>query len=264
MADKTEFEAELANFTAGNVHSVGDLSKGSFAQVPEGYRIEALESLQDAPNRVRERRCFRDTASLAKYLNRFQTPTSILFSAPTSQKITAVIDYHGSQDDPKHGDHSATFDAQWGSHYALWRKASGQTMSQVKAGLFLEERAIDVIEPDAASIMDMVMNFDALKKVTFKQSTRLHDGQRQFTYNEENEVRGNVTLPERIKLRIPVFDGQEPDVFLVRVRYRIEDGSLMFSFEIHDQDDLERTAFERCEDSLIAEMTTPLELLRVV
>jgi len=86
--------------------------------------------------------------------------------------------------------------------------------------------------------------------VTFKQSTRLHSGERQFVYAEENEVRGQINLPEMISLRLPVYEGMEPDVIKVRIRYRIDDGKLTFAFLIDQRPKLEMTAFERCEDAL--------------
>ena len=69
-----------------------------------------------------------------------------------------------------------------------------------------------------------------------------------------------MTLPERIEILVPIFEGQEPDVISVRVKYRIEDGSLRFSFEIHDKDLVEQTAFERCEDALSSEVADLLIL----
>ena len=118
--------------------------------------------------------------------------------------------------------------------------------------------------PDAASIMDMVMTFDATKKVTFRQSDRLHDGQRQLTYTEENEVRGNVILPERMTILVEVLEGQKPERINIRVRYRIEDGRLTFLFEIHDQADAERVAFDRAEAALEAALTIKPPVLRMV
>lgn len=262
MADKTEFDAERDHISAQSVGVAAN--SNTFVVVPQGYNIEGLEQFQPAPNRVVTDYKFRDTKSLATYLNRFQGAETTLFSAPTRQMISAVLDHHGATDAPSHCDHKAAFHAQFTSQYQAWRSVHGKSMSQISAGLFLEERAIDVVDPDAATIMDLVMTFDAIKKVNFRQSQRLHDGQRQFSYVEENEVRGAVTLPERILIKVPVFDGQEPDTIRIRIKYRIEDGSLSFTFEIHERDDVERVAFERCEDSLLSDMKVPLDLLRVV
>lgn len=259
MADKTEFEAVLKTAQSAREFTVNGSTV--FAH-DASVDLTDMENFMERPRRMRGHTRFRDTKSLAAYLERFEQPHSIAFSDPVRHTIEACIDWHDHNEQlPNHVDHKASFIAQKTAEYQAWVEVHKKPMSQVAAGMFLEERAVDVIEPDAASIMDMVMQFDALKRVTFRQSTRLHDGQRQFTYSEESEARGAVTLPERIKIRVPVFDGQEPDVIPIRVKYRIEDGSLKFTFEIHDRSKVETTAFERCEDALAKE--TSILMLRV-
>lgn len=265
MADLTEKQAAAKLQTIHENHAYFNPTlSGNFAVVPDGFSITSLEKYQTAPNRMTGKKVFRDIDSLAKYLERFEKPNSVAFSCPHERLIRTEIDHHDGKDGVAgFCEHHANFSAIFTAEYQAWRSFCGTWVSQKDAGEFLEERAVDVIEPDAASIMDMVMSFDALKKVTFKQSTRLHDGQRQFTYNEENEVRGNVTLPERLKIRLPIFDRQEPDQFRVNVRFDIQDGKLRFQFRIHNQQALEDIAFERCEDAL--RVARPeLLILRVV
>lgn len=237
--------------------------RGAYAVVPDGWRVEPLAHLQDRPNRISTDLAFRTTKALATYVDRFRQPETLLFSAPNEFAIRAEIDYHSATDGPSHCAHVARFCAQFHPAYEAWRTIHGKMMGQVQAGLFLEERAVDVIEPDAAAIFEMVMQFDALTRVTFRQSTRLHDGSRQFTYTEEAEARGSVTLPERITLLLPVFEGQDPQRIVVRLRYRIEEGKLRFAFEVHDKAMMELRAFQRCEDALLSELAAPLPLLPV-
>lgn len=262
MADKTEFEAMDDAANANNVQAAANL--GSFVTLPAGYAVRDLEALQPTPNRVRQDLRFRDTDSLAAYLNIFQTTSSLLFSRPAEFNITAIVDYHASAKAPSHCDHRATFCAQFDAAYTAWQAMHGKPISQTQAGAFLEERAVDVTVPDAAAIMDMVMTFDAVKKVNFRSSERLRDGQRQFSYVEENEVRGAITLPESITIGVPVFEGMPPDQIRLRMKYRITEGSLTFIFEIHDKAGVERKAFERCEAALLGEMQKPLPMMRVV
>lgn len=261
MADKTEHEALrddqiVTEQVASALNGVGMMA------LPEGYSVHDAEKFFPQPRRTTASYSFRDTKSLATYLNRFATDATILFSKPGSCKITAQVD-HDTPEQASHRSHSATFAAQWDDRYSAWRQIHDKLMSQTEAGLFLEERAMDITEPDAASVMDIVMTFDAVKKVSFRQSTRLHSGQRQFTYVEDDEqTKGNITLPERLRLRLPIFEGQEPDMVDVLVRYRIDDGKLRFAFKIHNRNELENVAFERCEDSLQTELQRDLMLVR--
>ena len=256
MADLTEHEALERSAVAAAASFDREL-KGQFAVVPDGFKVECLQDWQDKPNRHKADHRFVDVASLAGYLNKFATDDTLLTADFAAGKVCAVID-GDSKDVPSHRDHKARFEAQQSDQIKAWLSISGKGMSQVAFGLFLEDRAIDVIEPDAASVMDMVMTFDATKKVSFKSSQRLHDGQRQFQYVEENETRGAVTLPDHFMVLAPIYRGMEPQRIKFMVRYRIEDGALRFQVDMHDKDRVMREAFERCVDALQSEIKLDL------
>jgi len=257
MADKTEYEAQRDDVAAGDVSRPPMDGRGLFATLPEGYTVHSLEQYQDRPNRIRADRVFADVPSLAKYLGRFETVDSMGFANSSSRSIHVVIDYHAAEEDnphdvsPSHCEHNASFKARYSEPYKAWRGLHDRGgIRQKTAGEFLEDRAQDVKSPAPADIMDMVMNFEALKKVDFKSSTRLRDGSVQFVYVEETEARGQVTVPEYLTLFVPVFDGMDPQEIRVRIKYRIEEGRLLFAFEIHDIQTLEDEAFGRCVDAL--------------
>ena len=259
MADETTILSGVRdiidNAAAREIKFVEPGVFGQFVTLPDGYHVASLENLQSRPNRIVAAPMFRDVASLASYLERFEKKDSVAFSRPADSDIRVVIDHHDREfqaevPHPNWCEHSATFKACFTPEYNAWRRIDHKEMGQVAALEFLEERAIDVIDPGAAEMMDIIMNFEALKRVTFRQSTRLNDGQRQFLYHEENEVKGQIVLPEFVRLHLPVYEGMEPDMIKVRVRYRINDGKLTFIFLIHERQRLETTAFERCEDAL--------------
>lgn len=251
MTDMLNVVREIADTAACNIrHTTDEGRAGQFMALPDGYSIHSLEDLQGAPNRISAERRFRDVVSLAGYLARFELPESVALSRPDENEIRVVIDHHKASDAPAWTSHTAAFRACFTPEYAAWRNIDRKPMGQVAALEFLEERAVDVVSPGPADIMEIIMNFDALKRVTFKQSTRLHSGERQFVYAEENEVKGQINLPEVVSLRLSVYEGMEPDVVKVRIRYRIEDGRLTFVFLIDQRPKVEITAFERREDAL--------------
>jgi len=253
----------ISDLSSSSVSHQASAYRGGFAVVPDGYSLVSVEDFQDDPNRIKTNLVFRDFKSLSSYLKRFSLQDALAMASPGQKEILVTIDHH-ADGKPSHCGHKAKLSAVLASPYSSWREVNGKPLSQTEAGLFLEERAIDVKKPDAASIMEIVMNFDALKKVTFKSRRKLHDGSIQFEYNEENEQRGNVTLPESIEILSPVYEGQEPQVIQIRVRYRIEDGRLRFSFEVHDIAEVERIAFEKLRDAFQVEMGGDFEVLNVI
>lgn len=258
MADLTEAQAALAAHTAAGIE-FAPAETGQFAALPEGYYVASLEAYQAMPNRHRADHRFVAVASLAEYINRFGSDRTMISADYSAAKIGSVID-GDSKDEPSHKEHSARFEAQLSDKVKAWLGICAKPLTQVQFGLFLEDRAVDVVVPDAADVMEMVMKFDATKKVSFKSSTRLSDGSRQFQYVEDNDTRGGVTLPDHFIIFAPVYRGMEPQKIKFMVRYRIEDGSLRFQVEMHDKDEVLREAFERCVDALKTDLTIDLPI----
>lgn len=222
--------------------------------------------LRERPRRLSEAITVRTPASLAAYMNLYAPQDHMAFvhsADPFSVRV--VLDYHGAID----GDKPAA--AAWGGHiitlmprfapaYAAWRKINRNSLGQREAMEFLEDRLIDVTKPDAADIMDMVMNFDGLTKVTFSSSQRLTDGRVQVIYKEEEADSGKVTFYDEMTLLVPVFEGAEPEPVKIRVRHRTRDGNLSFIFVIGNIEDLEQRAFQRMCDvwrTLLPELGAP-------
>ena len=260
MADFTEVEAtNRATAAAISVLNFDRVERGQFAALPEDFRVHDLAQYQDAPNSIEADHQFVDVRSLATYLNKFAGDDTMICADYGDGAISCVIDGDGP-DRPSHKRHKATFTAQKSDVLAAWLKICGKAMSQVEFGMFLEDRAVDVVQPEAADIMDMVMTFDAIKKVTFKSSTRLSDGSRQFQYVEDNEQRGGVTLPDHFIVLAPLYRGMEPQKIKFMVRYRIADGNLKFQVDMHDKDTVMREAMDRCVDALKADMKADLPI----
>lgn len=249
MAERTEHEA-IEYSTAGAISrlSFEPAQTGNFAVVPQGWTVEDLEAYQDRPNRHTHCHAFVEVKSLAEYVNRFRRPETMISASYDQASIVAVIDGDMPEVPGWHG-HKAVFVARMDETLDAWLKLSGKPLSQIDFGLFLEDHAVDVVVPEAAAVMDMVMTFDATKKVIFKSAQRLSDGSRQFQYVEENEAKGGVTLPDHFIILAPVFRGMEPQRIKFMVRYRIDEGKLRFQVDMHDRAKVMRDAFERCLDA---------------
>lgn len=259
MADKTEYEAERDLSIATVAMQDG---QGSFVVVPDGYILKNIEDYQLRPNRIKTDHKFVSAQSFAEYLTRFATHSMLLTASSDRAQMYAVLDYHDDDDDwdgenARHGSHKATYTARQTDKIKAWLSMCSKPLGQIEFGLFLEERAVDVICPEAAAIMEMVMQFEATKSVQFKSSSRLSDGSRQFTYVEENQTRGGLTLPDKIIIRAPIYQGMEPQDIKFLLRYRINDGTLKFIIEMHDKDEVLSEAFERCVDAVLHDVTPP-------
>jgi len=260
VTDKTTTEAAaIAALSLSQKLNTFDFNDfGNFTLLPPGYSVADLEHLQCSPNRVRTKQTFVDPKSLAAYLTRFTAEArewgegAFLTVDYKAANIGAVLGY-SDRFSLNHHDHVATYQAQVGRKFQKWREMCGKAHTQVALALFLESRAVDVMKPDAADIMEMVLKFEATKTVDFKSSTRLSDGARQFVYVEDTQQRGSFTLPDHIVILVPVYEGLEPQPVKIWLRYRIEDAKLRLVLEVHDEDEVMRQAFERCVDAFLSE-----------
>lgn len=208
-----------------------------------------IAKFRDRPRRIGEHVKVRTPKALADYMGLYADQNHMAFvKAPSNVRV--VLDYHeaGDANAPRWGDHTVTMDPAFSPAYAAWRGHHRNGSSQRDTMEFLEDRLVDVVKPDAADVMDMVMNFEGLTKVTFSSSQRLRDGRVQIVYKEEEADAGKVTFYEELHLMLPVFDGGEPELVRVRVRHRTKDGSLSFVFVIANIEELERAAFDRLCD----------------
>lgn len=247
--------ASLSGFAASGTCNI--------AVLPDGYRVANLEEFQEAPNRIRANHTFTSIVSLATYLKRFATDATMVTVNYQALSVDCVIDGDvamavddDSEDDvsgftehfvfPSHKTHFARFRARISQELQPWLDLEKKGfVSQRALSEFLEERAVDVYEPSPADIMEIVMNFDAARKVKYRSSLRLSDGRRQYEYVEENDTgRGSLVMPEQLHLHVPLFAAEPAAHVKVMLRYRIDDGSLQFKVVIHDAAALFRRAFD--------------------
>jgi len=255
MSGESDFRVALefgALHATNPVVRVDPDARNAFAVLPDGFTAQSLEHLQDAPNLITADRSFRDIKSLGEYLGRFEKADSIAFADWRAKLIRVNIDYHSSRS-PSHNRHAATFRAEHSTDWSKWRRVHDKPMNQIEFGRFLEERAHNITKPDPASMVDLAMNFEVHRSVKFKSSIRLSNGLRQLHYLEEDEAKGLITVPDKIEILVPVFDGMEPDRIIARFRYRISDGRLALFVSFDNLDDIERTAFDRCVAALHVE-----------
>jgi uncharacterized protein YfdQ (DUF2303 family) len=213
-----------------------ELLSGSSAyvySVHKDFHMEVMdmERYRDAPSRIREKVTFLDRDAFVSYVKDFATPGSRIFFDSDHSQFVAVLDYSQGPNSPAWGDHVATYVLQLSEEWKLWYAGSSAERSQVSFGRFIEENLVDIVQPDGASLLEMVMSFEATKSVAFREATRLRNGQVQFTYSEEIKT-GTVEIPDSVFLRIPVYKRQAPTEVQVRFRYRIAEQKLLLRYEI--------------------------------
>ena len=108
-------------------------------------------------------------------------------------------------------------------------------MTQVDFARFLEENMPDVVEPNSAELLQVALTFEAKKSVEFSSGVRLNNGQIQFQYDEVvrgTAQKGTIEIPEQFVLGIPIHVNGPAYRIPVRLRWRLQEGKVVFWYEI--------------------------------
>lgn len=196
----------------------------------------------------------KDVASFTAYVNQFKGNATQIFADPTSDKLTAVLDYHtpGKADRTTH---RAVLDLQFSQEWAAWTGISGKQVEQKQFAEFVEENQLYILEPDGATVLEMVRNLKVTTNVEFASKVDLKSGRIQLTYNEledsKTSAKGEVmSLPDHFYLGLGVYEGEprtdkvegRPITVLLRTRFP-EKTKLAFIAKLMDQPAIKKAAF---------------------
>ena len=226
---------------------------GSTAHVVPADQLETAER----PHRIKQTIAVRDCKSFLDYWKLYSDVDSRAFADRDKSLISAVLDYHQA---------AVAAVARWGSHrlvltlrfteeWKTWTGNNGVKMTQAEFAEFLEDNALDIIEPSSATMVECASTLQAKNEVEFEQATNLQSGQVQMRYKEEirgSWSNGNIEIPKRFSILVPIYDGQEAVKVDARIRYRLSGSKLTFWYQLHYKERLERAAFAAIVEQVAA------------
>jgi uncharacterized protein YfdQ (DUF2303 family) len=214
-----------------------------YALIPAGVKLQDLEGLLPAPTRIRQGITVLDADTFIAYVTRFASPAAAVFcNGPDGRTFTAVLDYH-QPETPAWGQHKAEYCCPITIEWGRWKAGDRKRMSQAEFAEFIEENIKDITSPadlpqapNSADMLEISRTLEAKKNISFRQGTRLDNGQVQLTYNEEIDGRageaGRLSIPEQFFIAVKPFLGGDAFCVPARFRYRIVEGRLQMWFEL--------------------------------
>lgn len=221
---------------------------GRLVLVPPGYRTETVAPLEPKLSRIRQDVTLHDRDSFVAYVNCFKGDMTRVFAEPGflargEAHVVAVMDYHAPTA-ADYGAHTATYTPRYSEQWRRWTAICERPLKQAEFAEFIEEVRADIVEPDAARLLDIVRTFKASKKVEFDSLTYQSDGSVKLVYDEKTQQSGSSgALPEQMKIGIPVYFRGQAYAVAVLVRYRVGQGAVMFQLKIDRADVVEDAAF---------------------
>lgn len=232
------------------------LEMGALYSVPDGHggvAFKDTEAWAKNPSRAKAKRTVTDAASFVAYLARHSTEATEVYADTPESSVVAVIDSHTG----------ANLPAGWEGHklslslvktipWLAWTQSDLGTnnrawFTQAEFAEFIEARALDVVDPDHARLIEIATTFEAKSNADFGSAVRLDNGEVKFEYTETTTAKagskGSLDIPKTLKLAIrPYIGGPIYHVF-AQFRYRVNSGDLKLGFALERPDAILDAAF---------------------
>lgn len=211
--------------------------------VPAGATLQLpdLSAWRQAPTRKRGVYLPATVDSFAAYVEQHLIPgQTTIWVHPSSGAVTAVFDDHGSAHQgpgvPGFGQHRAELALGLTPEWLYWESHDREMLSQESFAEHVEGGMEEILEPDAAVMLEVAQTFHATNSATFRSSTRLHSGEQRLQYDEELQASagaaGDLTVPTTLLLGIAPFIGEEPYRIAARMRFRLSSGVLRLGYQL--------------------------------
>lgn len=182
-----------------------------------------------------------DEASFVNFWDRHNSLDTTLFSSPLRNKFTAIFNDHGEKKDPPGWrDHRAEYMLKHSEEWLAWTTRDKKPFEgNLEFAEFVENMLPDFVEPEGASMLELILNLKVTANASYAKAVRLSDGDTQFTYTNSVEGTGQantgqIKIPEQFIISIPIFDGVGSPKYDVaaRFRYRLQNASLRIWYEL--------------------------------
>lgn len=230
--------------------------------------LDALrEPLNPFPSRKRGTVTVRDAESLVAYIHRHSTAHTEIWADRERGQIVAVINGHAPEEDTDlllagHGDHRAVLALRKTPAWTAWEGLNGKMLTQAQFAEHTEDRQIDIVDPKPADMLEVVQTFKAAKTVDFESSQRLSSGEVVLEYRETVNAqagkKGQLTIPEHFTLGLQPYEGSDRYRVGARLRYRINDGTLLLGYALDRPEDVLDNAFNDVVTAVTDEVMAPL------
>lgn len=227
--------------------------------------IEVLAEHQSNPARKTGTFHAHDADSFCTYMGKHGLAESEVWADAQGQRIVGVINAHDESDvGAGWGDHRVEYRVAATLAWKAWSARDGKLCSQTEFAEHIEDRMVDIVDPEAAILLELAETFEATNRVRFESSKILSSGQRQLTYKEQIEASagrtGQLEIPKEFVLGLKPFEGSDGFKVTARLRYRINDGELRIGYKLVRPEDVLREAFDSVAQSIRENQEAPVFL----
>lgn len=189
-----------------------------------------------------------DAQSFTDYLEKHgDGPETEIRVNEDQARISAILDA-GSKLTPGHQEHILELRPHIDDDWKAWARIDGDLMSQEDFADFIEDQALNITSPDAATMLEIATSMHVNTSVEFEQGHRQSDGQVRFAYRENSTTNaganGDIEIPATIQLALSPFKGGATYQVEARLRWRIRSKQLAIGVKLVRPGLLKDAAFD--------------------
>ncbi|MCG0066269.1 YfdQ family protein [Streptomyces tricolor] len=205
------------------------------------------DQYKDAPTRKTGTTVVHDTTSFLALYRKHSDEHSEVYADADRLTVTAVLDADTATT-PRWQGHRLSLQLRTTDAWKQWLALDGKLMGQEQFAEFLEDHLPELLEPAAATMLEIAQSIQGVAKAEFHSGTRLASGERKLAYVETVTAKagqkGELVIPETFVIGLVPFEGSEGYRLTARLRYRINGGPLQLGYKLERPADVLRTAFQ--------------------
>ena len=242
---------------------------------PSGFSIHSVKShfdeYLDAPEYIKGIATLTHLDSFIAHANAFKTATSAVFARDAAQNnggasLTVIYDYHKAGD-PAFCYHKAHYKLEVSKEWARWTAATAEPMSQDTLAAFIEDNALDLLDPPTltfsteiplseadqrllalsqvfatgystvAKLLEVARGVEIVERSRVSTGVNTSTGERTAEYMATHtDADKRPGIPGLFLIAIPVFKNGALYRLPVRLKYQKIQSEVVWSFELYRAD----------------------------
>jgi uncharacterized protein YfdQ (DUF2303 family) len=191
-------------------------------------------------------------------------------------RLVAVVNDHDPNVDGIAGfrDHRIEYAPELSDEWRAWTGANGKSFGQAEFSQFLEDHILDLVDPAAVGasttkILDalgvvaatpvalrgLARDMSVRVKSQVREARNLATGETQVIFASEHSTEDGrpLTVPGAFVLGVPVFEGGPLFLIVARLRYKVVEGKIFWSFLLCQADKAKDTVLREMRERIAKE-----------
>lgn len=280
---KANSKAEIIDIVAGSKE------KAHVLIVPKGKEVVSVgKYLDEYLEKPKRRKGVAEVTRLSSFIdltNRFKASHSVIFGQARlngnslDAKLKTIFNYHPEgpeNESAEYMDHSVQFKFPLSKDFQYWLGNNAKAMSTNDFSIFMEERIVEMVvasDEDKQPIQSLKPKFaDPLEMLELSRDLQIHSedtvvskqklssGEHEIKFSTEHKDSSGqkIQLPDFFVINVPIFEGGDTHRICVRLRYRLNSGSIAWFYDLYRIDNVLNDAFDHACACVVDKTKLPL------